>query len=138
MQKINCYECGRSYDCQDEAFCPKCGAFNQPPRSIRIAADGSVERVDGMSESGHEDSFSHQEFHEEEKSRRKSGLSRGVQRIPDVIATVQKKGSTRGMQGWEAIPKDARRMIGWVMAGLVILLFFGPALLNFLFFFLSF
>ena len=81
MQKVSCYECGKSYDYQEEAFCPHCGAFNQPPRSSRIAADGSVVRVDGLSEAGHEGSFAHQEFHQEEKARRKSGLTKGVQRI---------------------------------------------------------
>ena len=42
MRKIRCYECGRRYDFDVDDFCPKCGAFNQPGKSVRIGADGAV------------------------------------------------------------------------------------------------
>lgn len=29
---VRCYECGKQYDYDDDGFCPKCGAFNQPAR----------------------------------------------------------------------------------------------------------
>jgi len=35
MRRVRCYECGKSYDYDEEDFCPKCGAFNQPPPQHR-------------------------------------------------------------------------------------------------------
>ena len=81
MQRVRCYDCGRSYDYDEDGFCPNCGAFNQPARSLRIGADGSVVRVDGLNEANHADSFVHQELHEEKRERRKVGLDKSVQRI---------------------------------------------------------
>ena len=48
MRKVRCYECGKTYDYDTDDFCPKCGAFNQPPKSTTIDANGAVIRVDGM------------------------------------------------------------------------------------------
>ena len=80
MYKIRCSECGRSYDYDEDAFCPRCGAFNQPPKSALINAAGEVVRVDGISEAGHANSFVHEELHEENRERRRSGLDKGVVR----------------------------------------------------------
>ena len=30
MREVKCYECGKTYDYDDDGFCPRCGAFNQP------------------------------------------------------------------------------------------------------------
>ena len=32
MRMVRCADCGKSYDYDDDGFCPKCGAFNQPER----------------------------------------------------------------------------------------------------------
>ena len=48
MRKMRCYECGKTYDYDIDDFCPKCGAFNQPPKSTTIDANGAVIRVDGI------------------------------------------------------------------------------------------
>ena len=32
MRAVRCYECGKRYDYDDDGFCPRCGAFNQPAR----------------------------------------------------------------------------------------------------------
>ena len=53
MRKVRCYECGKTYDYDTDDFCPKCGAFNQPPKSTTIDANGAVIRVDGINERGH-------------------------------------------------------------------------------------
>lgn len=134
MQKVACYECGKSYDYQEEAFCPHCGAFNQPPRSTRIAADGSVVRVDGLSEAGHEGSFVHQEFHQEEKARRKSGLTKGVQRIPHPSAA--RRGAETGMP---RRPTDAQKavksiggVISWIVFAIIALNILSSLLFGFL------
>lgn len=64
MRKVRCYECGKTYDYDTDDFCPKCGAFNQPPKSTTIDANGAVIRVDGINERGHAGSFVHEELHE--------------------------------------------------------------------------
>lgn len=33
MRMVRCYECGKSYDYDDDGFCPRCGAFNQPAKT---------------------------------------------------------------------------------------------------------
>jgi hypothetical protein len=69
MRKVKCGECGKTYDYDEDPFCPKCGAFNQAGREA-----GAVKRTDGLSEVGHRESFLHKEFHAEEQVRRRSGL----------------------------------------------------------------
>lgn len=132
MQRVKCYECGKSYDYQEDAFCPNCGAFTQPPRKAYISADGSVVRVDGLNEAGHEGSFAHQEFHDEEKSRRKSGLSHGVQRIPDLLIPKQSKepAQRQGNQGKSSqqISKGFISVLTWIAVGLVLLNLIGSRL----------
>ena len=78
MQKVRCYECGRSYDYDEDAFCPRCGAFNLPGRAENTVRVGELteDRRDGLSEKGHSGSFLHQEFHNEERQRRRLGLDR--------------------------------------------------------------
>lgn len=77
MQKVRCYECGRSYDYDEDAFCPRCGAFNLPghENTVRVG-ELTEERRDGLSEKGHSGSFLHREFHTEERQRRRLGLDR--------------------------------------------------------------
>ena len=41
MPAIRCKACGKTYDSR-EGFCPKCGAYNRPPRREWVEADGSV------------------------------------------------------------------------------------------------
>lgn len=82
MRKVQCEECGRQYDYDVDDFCPRCGAFNQPPRNARVGADGSVIRVDGINEQNHRGSFVHRELHEEDRERRRTGLERGASRRP--------------------------------------------------------
>ena len=33
MRTVQCYECRKRYDYDEDGFCPRCGAFNQPARS---------------------------------------------------------------------------------------------------------
>ena len=42
MRKVKCYACGKSYDYDEDGFCPNCGGFNQPRHGSAISADGSV------------------------------------------------------------------------------------------------
>lgn len=92
MRSVRCYDCGRSYNYDEDGFCPRCGAFNQPQRSLRIGADGSVVRVDGLNEATHANSFVHQELHQEKRERRRIGLDKSVQRIQRAV--VRKPGAS--------------------------------------------
>lgn len=81
MHRVHCSDCGKAYDYDEDAFCPRCGAFNQPPKSVLINEAGEVTRVDGINEQGHANSFVHQELHEENRQRRWSGLDKSVLRV---------------------------------------------------------
>ena len=41
MASIRCKACGKTYDAR-EGFCPKCGAYNRPPRREWVDAEGTV------------------------------------------------------------------------------------------------
>ena len=134
MHKVRCYECGKIYDFDQDDFCPRCGAFTQPPKSTVIDANGSVIRVDGLNERGHIGSFVHEELHEENRERRRTGLSKSVRRnapersfsadwqsIGQKVRPVQRKST-----------KTRTPNIGWgaIVVGAIILLdllgsFFG-------------
>ena len=49
MATIRCRACGRIYDYEKQGLCPKCGAYNRPPRRERVDADGTVHRLDPRS-----------------------------------------------------------------------------------------
>ncbi|MCI2056742.1 MAG: hydrogenase maturation nickel metallochaperone HypA [Oscillibacter sp.] len=119
MRMVRCEDCGRRYDYEEDGFCPRCGAFNQPSRSASINANGEVVRVDGLSEAGHADSFVHQEFHEEEKARRRSGLDKGVRRIPRPRPTVSKPQTDRDKRAQPV--KTASNIVSLVIFLVVVL-----------------
>ena len=102
MRKVKCYECGKTYDYDEDGFCPNCGAFNQPARSAAIAADGSVIRVDGLNERNHKGSFVHRELHEENRERKAKGLSKGTTRrlikttVPNDHTPKQERRTKKG------------------------------------------
>ena len=69
MSKVRCYECKKTYDYQEDGFCPRCGCFNQPPSARRIDANGNIVYLDGINERNHEGSFVHKEYHKENRKR---------------------------------------------------------------------
>lgn len=79
MRRVKCEDCGKVYDFDTDDFCPRCGAFAFP-KGDRIGADGTVVRVEGISESNHKGSFLHEEYHAENRHRKAAGLDRGVDR----------------------------------------------------------
>ena len=72
MIRMVCEECGKHYDYEIDDFCPKCGAYNQPPR-----AGTPARRSDGVNESNHAGSFVHHEVHQERQERKAAGLDKG-------------------------------------------------------------
>ena len=48
MAVIRCKACGRVYDYNKQGMCPKCGAYNRPPRRERVDPDGSVHFVESL------------------------------------------------------------------------------------------
>ena len=74
MRRIVCEDCGKRYDYDEDEFCPRCGAFNQPVKRWGVDAAGNVIRVDGVNEQDHAGSFVHSEVHHEKDERRKKGL----------------------------------------------------------------
>lgn len=120
MRRIRCYECGKSYDYDEDCFCPKCGAFNQPPRSIAIASDGSVVRRDGLNERNHKGSFAHEEFHEENRERKIMGLSKGVKRtaraaVRPPVQTASQKARDRSEK------KNPISAVVWIIFAIIAL-----------------
>ena len=49
MPTIRCKACGRTYSYEKQGMCPKCGAYNRPPRRERVDPDGSVHYLDDRS-----------------------------------------------------------------------------------------
>ena len=78
MRNVQCHDCGKRYNFDKDDFCPKCGAFTQPPHKTRIGMDGRVIRVDGINERNHYNSFLHAELHDENRERKGSMLERGT------------------------------------------------------------
>ena len=66
--RLVCSECKKVYDYNVDDFCPRCGAYNQPPKA---GAPAAVVRRDGVNEENHEGSFAHREVHREAAQRRR-------------------------------------------------------------------
>lgn len=123
MSRIRCHDCGKFYHVQEDAFCPHCGAFNQPARTSRINSDGVVVRVDGINEAGHEGSFTHREFHKEERQRRRTGLDKNVQRPLSGIrpSAPGGRGNFSRQKKEKAANSELAKVIVWVVVALMIL-----------------
>ena len=80
MRKVRCYECGKSYDYDDDGFCPNCGAFNLPWREAPVSAEDAVTRKEGINERNHKGSFLHAELHEENRKRKGTPLEQSMKR----------------------------------------------------------
>ena len=127
MRRVRCYECGKIYDFDTNDFCPRCGAFTQPPKATAIDADGSVIRVEGINEKNHAGSFVHEELHEENRERRRMGLSGSVRRT--AVRTGQSRKSQSGAGG----KAGNVNWVFWLVAVIVGLNILGSLLNTFLY-----
>lgn len=121
MRKIRCYECGKSYDFDIDDFCPKCGAFSQPGKSLCIGADGTVVRTDGLNEKNHAGSFVHQEFHMENQIRKAVGLSKSVKRPAQAVSRPSQPARAVPVtrQSQEKKGKNSFDIIKWVILAII-------------------
>lgn len=115
VRKVRCGDCGKSYDYDDDAFCPRCGAFNQPPRGERLA---QVRRADGLNEAGHQGSFLHREFHEEERERRRVGLDQSMGRSREK-SPRQGTAAKIGQPSAQGKKKSPLNVIVWVIFAII-------------------
>mgnify|MGYP004658709167 FL=1 len=142
MRRVKCEDCGKVYDFDTDDFCPRCGAFAFP-KGDRIGADGSVVRVEGISESNHKGSFLHEEYHAENRHRKATGLDRGADRSrglhwaptpsagkrAGVSSPVSSASRPTAQSRNSAAPEaEIRKVIGWLV-GIIIL---GSFFLEFL------
>ena len=99
--RLVCSECRKVYDYDVDDFCPRCGAYNPPPKA---GAPAAVVRKDGVNEENHRGSFVHREVHREaaqrrrvrqavrsqggENRRRQSGTSGGYTAVIVVVLVI--------------------------------------------------
>lgn len=131
MRKVQCHECGKRYDFDADDFCPKCGAFNQPPKDVRIGADGVPVRVDGINERNHQRSFVHAELHEENRERRAVGLSKGVRRAVRPAAP-QAASQKQGGQPRQAVKGNPVSVIVWIVFAIIAVNILGNLMVLFI------
>ena len=103
MIRIVCEECGKAYNYEVDDFCPKCGAYNQPPK-----AGTPARRSDGINESNHAGSFVHHEVHQERQERKAAGLDKGRA----TAAARQKTTARRAATPPIAFPRTQQRQRG--------------------------
>ena len=88
MQKVRCHECGKVYNFDEDDFCvlqaPAGTLYTLDSSAGTVDASGNVVRLDGINEKNHAGSFVHEELHEENRERRRTGLSKGVRRTSPV------------------------------------------------------
>ena len=69
------------------------------------SADGTVIRVEGISESNHKGSFLHEEYHAENRHRKATGLDRGVDRSRGAHWAPTQSGGKKGLS-WAPGPSS--------------------------------
>lgn len=136
MRIVKCYECGKRYNYDEDGFCPGCGAFNQPTARSRIGADGSVVRVEGINRRNHEGAFVHQEYHGENRERKRTPLEQelpkraNVKRMPPRPAPTQTI-IRQPLRGRDGLPvhhattkkkQNGKGALTWIIVILAILL----------------
>lgn len=133
MRSVQCHECRKRYNYDEDAFCPNCGAFNQPQRASRIGADGSVVWLDGLNERNHAGSFIHRELHAEDQERRRTGLEKGVQRIQRRPTAVHPNSphaplSSQNRQRRKQASKNPLGIIAWIAFAIIAINILGSFL----------
>lgn len=91
MQTIRCAACGRRYDYRQEGCCPRCGAYNRPPRREWVGADGSVHHGEGRTQSPGKVCYEEKVcFEEQTRKPRKKAAAPTAQGSERVVKSFQK------------------------------------------------
>ena len=61
MATLRCKSCGRVYSYEKNGTCPKCGAYNRPPRKEVVEADGTIRYVTTENKVCYEEKECHEE-----------------------------------------------------------------------------
>ena len=96
MSKVRCYECKKTYDYNEDGFCPRCGCFNQPPSARSLDAKGKIVYADGINEQTHEGTFVHREYHAENAKRRLTPLEKSAVRPQKKSPAARTKRTVEG------------------------------------------
>ena len=116
MASVRCYECKKSYNYYEDAFCPRCGCFNQPPRASRIDATGNIFYHDGINEKNHTGSFVHKEYHTE--NRRRAFTKLEAKRPKVQIHVPRSRRSSRS-----ANPEEDVKIASYIIYAAIIFIF---------------
>jgi hypothetical protein len=117
MQRVRCEDCRAVYDYDEDGFCPRCGAFNQPKRTSQINVRGETKPTDEAEGRRHLNSFVHRELHTESRERRRSGLDRSVPRWKPERAGVKlpRSQSQGDAQGERAKASAGAALLKWIV-----------------------
>ena len=91
---------------------------------VPLSMRGSVVRVDGLNERGHEGSFLHREFHEENRERRRTGLSKGTRRTGQTARSARTQEQNR---------PAVLKWLAWFIVGIMVLNVLGGLMDAFLY-----
>lgn len=122
MRAVRCEECGKRYDYDVDDFCPRCGAFNQPPRTIQVNSDGTIGQRHEMGGRDHRESFLHQEYHEENRQRRGTPLAQSTKR-----RTVRPAPASLRQEQRQTV-KNPAKVVGWIIGAIVLINLLGSLL----------
>ena len=118
MRRVQCHECGKRYNYDVDDFCPRCGAFTQPSKTLDIGVDGTVIRVEGINEENHRNSFVHAELHAENRKRRGTNLE--AEELPWRRAQAATRQPARKSQR-AAGKKNPVALVFWIIFAVIAL-----------------
>lgn len=120
--RLVCEECKKAYDYDIDDFCPRCGAYNPPPKTWDSGGQAII-RKDGLNEANHGESFAHSEVHSEKRQRKRTGLDQPKKSKPAPRPAAAKQGEKKaGSPGG----KSLAAVIVWIIIIVQFLrLFFG-------------
>lgn len=136
MRRVKCEDCGKLYDYDYDAFCPRCGAFNQPGK--QKSEFGPTVKL----EEGGRDSFFREKFSGEkskilpEKPGR--GMEKQITRLRQSMARSAAQAEHQTRQEAEVPPAQSRRndkagmpaVLPWIVGLLVLIKLLGTILSN--------
>lgn len=93
MPTIRCAACGKHYDYRQEGCCPRCGAYNRPPRREWVEADGSVHHGTPSEKVCYEKKVCFEE--QTRKPRKKTSAPRAASTTPKPSRIRYSKGNPR-------------------------------------------